>query len=60
LAIVLADVLGADEPGGAVTLGADAEPEGEPEAEEDGINDAKLKLVGVAAAAQNCCTSSSA
>lgn len=60
LAIVLADVLGADELGGAVTLGADVEPEGESEAEEDRINDAKLKLVGVAAAVQNCCTSASA
>jgi hypothetical protein len=57
LAIVLADVLGANELGGAVTLGADVEPEGEPEAEGDGISN---ELVGVAAAVQNCCTSASA
>jgi len=59
-ALVLAEVFGADELGGAVTDDPETEPDVDPEAEDDGVNEAKERLVGVAAAAQNFCTRASA
>jgi hypothetical protein len=53
-------VVGTEELGGAVTDDPEIKLDDAADADEDGVNDAKLRLVGVAAAAQNFCTRASA